>query len=65
MMQAAIDEKNKSFGNWETIKRFELLPNEWTTEGGELTPTTKVRRKVVMEKYKDVVESLYSGVKGV
>ncbi|MCW3124353.1 MAG: Long-chain fatty acid--CoA ligase [Bacteroidetes bacterium] len=65
MMQAEIDEKNKSFGNWETIKRFELLPNEWTTETGELTPTTKVRRKVVMEKYADLIEGLYSGVKGV
>ena len=65
MMQAAIDEKNKSFGNWETIKRFELLPNEWTTETGELTPTSKVRRKVVMDKYKDLVEGLYSGVKTV
>lgn len=65
MMQAQIDEKNKSFGSWETIKRFELLPDEWTTETGELTPTTKVRRKVVMDKYKDVIESLYSGVKTV
>ena len=62
MMQTEINEKNKSFGNWETIKRFDLLPNEWTIEGGELTPTTKVKRKVVMEKYKDQIESLYSGV---
>jgi long-chain acyl-CoA synthetase len=65
MIQSEIEEKNKSFGNWETIKRFDLLPNEWTIEGGELTPTTKVKRKVVMEKYKDQIESLYSGVKGV
>ena len=62
MLQGEINEKNKSFGNWETIKRFDLLPNEWTIEGGELTPTTKVKRKVVMEKYKDQIESLYSGV---
>jgi long-chain acyl-CoA synthetase len=62
MLQSEINEKNKSFGNWETIKRFDLLPNEWTIEGGELTPTTKVKRKVVMEKYKDQIESLYSGV---
>ncbi|MBS1595098.1 MAG: long-chain fatty acid--CoA ligase [Bacteroidetes bacterium] len=65
MMQAQIDEKNKNFGSWETIKRFELLPDEWTTETGELTPTTKVRRKVVMDKYKDIIEGLYSGVKTV
>ena len=63
MLQTEIDAKNKSFGNWETIKKFELLPNEWTIEGGELTPTTKVKRKVVMEKYKDQIDSLYSGVK--
>lgn len=62
MLQAEINEKNKGFGNWETIKRFNLLPNEWTIEGGELTPTTKVKRKVVMEKYKDQIEGLYSGV---
>jgi long-chain acyl-CoA synthetase len=62
MIQSEIDEKNKSFGNWETIKRFDLLPHEWTIEGGELTPTTKVKRKVVMEKYKNEIESLYSGV---
>jgi len=63
LLQTEIDEKNKSFGNWETIKRFDLLPNEWTIEGGELTPTTKVRRKVVMEKYKAEIDGLYSGVK--
>jgi long-chain acyl-CoA synthetase len=63
MLQAEVDEKNKSFGNWETIKRFVLLPNEWTIEGGELTPTTKVRRKIVMEKYKEQIDSLYAGVK--
>lgn len=63
MLQSEIDEKNKSFGNWETIKRFSLLPNEWTIEGGELTPTTKVRRKIVMEKYKEQIDGLYAGVK--
>jgi long-chain acyl-CoA synthetase len=62
MLQAEINEKNKSFGQWETIKRFALLPNEWTVEGGELTPTTKVKRKVVMEKYSKEIEGLYSGV---
>lgn len=63
MMQNEINEKNKHFGQWETIKRFALLPDEWTVDSGELTPTTKVRRKVVMEKYKDQIENLYTGVK--
>ena len=60
LFKAAIDEKNKSFGNWETIKKFELMPKEWTVDGGELTPTTKIKRKVVLEKYKDVIEQIYS-----
>jgi long-chain acyl-CoA synthetase len=63
MLQSEVDEKNKSFGQWETIKRFALLPDEWTVDSGELTPTTKVKRKVVMEKYKDVIDSLYVGGK--
>ena len=60
LFKAAIDEKNKNFGNWETIKKFELMPKEWTVDGGELTPTTKIKRKVVLEKYKDVIEHIYS-----
>lgn len=55
-----IDEKNKNFGQWETIKKFELMPNEWSIEGGELTPTMKVKRKIVNEKYKDLIEKMYS-----
>ena len=41
------------------IKRFELLPNEWTLCSGELTPTLKLKRKVILEKYKDAYERLY------
>ncbi len=55
-----IEDKNKNFGQWETVKKFELMPKEWSIEGGELTPTMKVKRKVVNEKYKDVIEKLYS-----
>ena len=60
LFKNAIDEKNKGFGQWETIKKFELMPKEWTVDGGELTPTTKIKRKVVLEKYKDVIEHIYS-----
>jgi long-chain acyl-CoA synthetase len=60
MFQEKIDEKNKHFGQWETIKRFELLPDEWTIDGGELTPTLKVKRKIVTEKYQALIEKLYS-----
>jgi len=60
MFQEKIDEKNKHFGQWETIKRFELMPDEWTIDGGELTPTLKVKRKIVTEKYQALIDKLYS-----
>jgi long-chain acyl-CoA synthetase len=60
LFRDAIDEKNKNFGQWETVKKFELMEKEWSMEGGELTPTMKVKRKVVLEKYKDVIEKIYS-----
>ena len=60
LFKTSIDEKNKNFGQWETIKKFELMPKEWTIDGGELTPTTKIKRKVVLEKYKTVIDHIYS-----
>lgn len=60
LFEDAINEKNKNFGQWETVKRFELMTKEWSIEGGELTPTMKVKRKVVLEKYKDIIEKLYA-----
>ncbi len=60
LFKDAIDEKNKNFGQWETIKRFQIMANEWSIDGGELTPTMKVKRKVVLEKYKDIIEKLYA-----
>ncbi|MFN8322664.1 MAG: AMP-dependent synthetase/ligase [Chitinophagales bacterium] len=60
LFRDAIDEKNKNFGQWETIKKFELMEKEWSIEDGELTPTMKVKRKVVLEKYKDLIEKIYA-----
>jgi long-chain acyl-CoA synthetase len=60
MFQEYIDEKNKNFGQWETVKRFKLIAKEWSIETGELTPTMKVKRKVVLEKSKELIEELYS-----
>jgi long-chain acyl-CoA synthetase len=51
---------NELFGGWEQIKRFELLEAPWGIETGELTPTMKLKRKVIMEKYADRVEALYT-----
>jgi long-chain acyl-CoA synthetase len=55
-----IDSFNKFFNHVEQIKKFELLPNEWTIDSGELTPTLKLKRKVIMEKYKTAFERIYS-----
>ena len=60
LFETLIGEKNKNFGQWETIKRFRLMATEWSIDSGELTPTMKVKRKVVIEKFKDVIEKLYS-----
>ncbi len=50
---------NKHFGNWEQIKKPIILSNEFTIEDGELTPTLKMKRKVILEKYKREFEALY------
>ncbi len=53
------DRLNASFGHVEQVKRYELLPDEWTTLGGELTPTLKVKRKFILDKYKVGVQKIY------
>jgi long-chain acyl-CoA synthetase len=55
-----IDSFNKFFNQVEQIKKFELLPNEWTIDSGELTPTLKLKRKVIMEKYKTAIDRIYN-----
>lgn len=51
---------NKSLGKTEQIKKFELIPNEWTVEGGELTPTMKPKRKPILAKYEHLVNKIYN-----
>ena len=58
-IQNDIDIHNKKFGSWEQIKRSELIPEEWTIDEGHLTPTMKLKRKVVKEKYSDLIEKMY------
>jgi long-chain acyl-CoA synthetase len=60
LIKDAVERYNQFFNQVEQIKKFELLPNEWTVDGGELTPTLKLKRKVIMEKYKDAVERIYA-----
>jgi long-chain acyl-CoA synthetase len=56
----AINGYNKHFNPVEQVKKFELLPREWTVEGGELTPTLKLKRRVIMDKYRDLVARMYA-----
>ncbi len=50
---------NSKFGKWEMIKRFELTPEEWSIDGGHLTPTMKMKRKIIKEIYKDLYDKIY------
>jgi long-chain acyl-CoA synthetase len=59
-IQKAVDEVNSQVGPVEQIKRFEILPHDFSMEGGELTPTLKVKRNVVHEKYAETIESIYA-----
>ncbi len=59
MFKNIVEEFNREFNHVEQIKKFELCANEWTVDGGELTPTLKLKRKVIMEKYKDAIERIY------
>lgn len=59
MYKDLVESFNKYFNHVEQIKKFELLTNEWSVENGEMTPKLSLKRKVVMEKFKDAVERIY------
>ena len=59
-IQEEIEILNKKFGSWEQIKRFELTPDTWSIAGGHLTPTMKLKRKIVMDKYIDLFHKIYA-----
>lgn len=58
-IKVEIDHTNERYGNWERVKKFELTPNVWSTEGGELTPKLSLRRKPIKQKYKDLYKNIY------
>jgi long-chain acyl-CoA synthetase len=60
-IQAAVDSANEKLSRVEQIKKFRLLPTDWQPGGDELTPTMKLKRKPISEKYGDEIEALYSG----
>lgn len=59
-IQKAVDEANKAVSNAEAIKKFTILPEDWTEEGGQLTPSMKLKRNVVMKEYASEVDALYT-----
>jgi long-chain acyl-CoA synthetase len=60
MYRDLVESFNKYFNHVEQVKRFELLANEWSVDTGEMTPKLSLKRKVIMEKYKDSIERIYS-----
>jgi long-subunit acyl-CoA synthetase (AMP-forming) len=60
-VQAGIDEANDDLSRVEQIKRFKVLPEPWDPGGDELTPTMKLKRRPIAEKYESEIESLYEG----
>jgi long-chain acyl-CoA synthetase len=59
LVQRDLDAVNGRLSSFETVKRFAILPRDFTIEGGELTPTLKVKRKIVIERYRAVLDALY------
>lgn len=59
-IQQEVNSLNEKFGNWEKIKRFELTPDLWTITDGHLTPTLKLKRKIILEKYQKLYKKIYN-----
>lgn len=59
-IQKEVDEANKKFGHWEQIKKFELTPDVWSIDEGHLTPTMKMKRKDIKEKYINLYNKIYN-----
>jgi long-chain acyl-CoA synthetase len=59
LIRQELNAMNKFFSDHEHVKKFELLEKEWTVESGELTPTLKVKRRIIMERCKEKIEGLY------
>ncbi len=60
LIQAEVDKANKNVSPWETVKKFVLLEEPLTIDSGELTPTMKVKRNIVLEKFKEEIEEMYA-----
>ena len=60
LIQAEIEKANVNFNHVEQVKKFVLLPVEWSIEGGEMTPKLSLKRKVILEKYSKEIDAIYA-----
>ena len=60
-LMAEVQKINAFFGDTEKIKRFKFIADEWSTANGILTPTLKVKRSVILKKYRDLISKMYQG----
>lgn len=60
LVRKAVADANAELASWESIKKYAILPDEFTIEGGELTPSLKVKRKVIDQRFKDKIDELYT-----
>ena len=60
LVQGVVDEANADRSRYEQIKRFAILPRDFTMDDGEITPTLKLKRRVVQEHFADAIEQLYA-----
>jgi long-chain acyl-CoA synthetase len=60
-VERAVREGNAELAKVEQVKKWTILGNEWTPDSGELTPTLKLKRQVIHERYRDEIEAMYAG----
>lgn len=65
LFEREVEAVNAQLARFEQIKKFEVLGEEWTVEGGELTPSLKLKRRIILDKFQPLVEKLYEGVQRV
>ena len=63
VIQKEVSEINKSLGQVEEIKRFRLIADEWSPETGEMSPTLKLKRNVIAQKYSNIIEEIFTPAK--
>jgi long-chain acyl-CoA synthetase len=59
LIESEVAAVNRNLASWESVKYVRILPRDFSTETGELTPSLKVKRKVVAQRYADEIESMY------